>query len=263
MRRPASRTLRAVARSIELPSCTQCGAVPRSRRQPHCHYCGAVLPWEIWDELSQHRLEVTRVEARDLEDALEEAGGAKGRAQHRSAARRRLRRLRRRMAHRDPNGGGGGGLDPTGALAIGAYIAIPAGLIFLQTASRDHFVAIFVGLLALALAAALWSQSAGRKERRRRSVRERIARNQGSRHVKSAVLAVSAPRVVPGTEATWKRAVTLFTAGRRQIVVLASDDLQLEAGDLGIASLFGTSLVSFERLGRRGEGVPVAPGSTL
>lgn len=257
MRGPASRTLRALARSIELPCCTQCGAAPRSRRQPSCHYCGAVLPWEVWDELSKHRLEVTRVEARELEDALEEAGRPGGRAPHRSAARRRLRRLRRRMPHRDPNGGGGG-LDPAGAFAIGAYIAIPAGLIFLQRASQDHFFATFIGLLVLALAAAIWSQSAGRKARRRRSARERIARSHGSRHVKSAVLAVSPPRVVPGTEATWQRAVTLFTAGRRQIVVLAGDDVQLEAGDLGIASLFGTSLVAFERLGRRVGGASAA-----
>lgn len=47
---------------VDLPYRVQCGAAPSPRGQSNCDFCGAVLPWELWDELSRARVEVTPVD---------------------------------------------------------------------------------------------------------------------------------------------------------------------------------------------------------
>ena len=57
---------------VDLPSCVQCGAAPE-KGGPDCAYCGAVLPWELWDEPSNRRVEITPVQETVLDEALERA----------------------------------------------------------------------------------------------------------------------------------------------------------------------------------------------
>lgn len=58
---------------VDLPSCVPCGAAPEKRGEPDCACRGAVLPWELWDELSKRRVELTPVQETVLDEALERA----------------------------------------------------------------------------------------------------------------------------------------------------------------------------------------------
>ena len=49
--------------ALQLPRCAECGAPIRSREDETCSYCGAALPWELWDEISNRRIELVEVDA--------------------------------------------------------------------------------------------------------------------------------------------------------------------------------------------------------
>ncbi|MEE2940252.1 MAG: zinc ribbon domain-containing protein [Planctomycetota bacterium] len=225
---------------VDLPNCVQCGAAPTKRGEPACAYCGAVLPWELWDELSKRRVEVTPVQETALDQALQRAQrSASGPI---SRARSRIQRMRRRRrranavaaeTYRDRRRVEGlVGFCAFGVFALASWVI-------------EQPVAGTIGVVVIG--GVVWSlvKTNGRRSGATRVGRRRGLRRHGEARVAASVLAVSQPELTPGTETHWRRVVTLHVGRGHQRVLLASADVGVRAGDTGIANVLGNELVGF------------------
>lgn len=241
---------------VDLPNCVQCGAAPEERRQLECAYCGAVLPWELWDELSKRRVEVTPVQETALDEALERA--RRSAASPGSRIRSRIRRMRRRRERRQREGARaaatGGDMEEqlVGVLLILGFFVILA----FATLVIEHPVAGAIGMVVIVVTAWGVVKVNGRRQDSTRVKRRRSLRRQGESRVAASVLAVSQPELTPGTETHWRRVVTLHVSRGHQRVLLADAEVGVRAGDTGIAKVFGNELVGF----RVHENVVESPG---
>lgn len=227
---------------VDLPYCVQCGAAPKKRRQPSCAYCGAVLPWELWDELSKRRVEITPVQETALENAMARARRSASAPRARSRARiRRMRSLRRRenRYHRTPKQDEA---DQTVMTFIMGGLVVLAGMGMLL--SRYPIIGSVV-VLVVAQTAWLISRAVTSRRHERTVRRRRAKRRHGEARIAASVLAVSQPELTPGTESHWQRIVTLHVSRGHQRVLLAKADVGIRAGDTGVASVLGNELVDF------------------
>ena len=225
---------------VDLPNCVQCGAAPTKRGEPNCAYCGAVLPWELWDELSKRRIEITPVQETALDEAIERA--RRSASSPASRIRSRIRRMRRRRER-----------ARTAATEVDeekqrAAVLVYCGLFGAWALASWTIEQPVAGMiLAVVLGGAVWGlvRSKGRRQDAARVQRRRALRRRGEARVAASVLAVSQPELTPGTETHWRRVVTLHVNRGHQRVLLAGADVGVRAGDTGIANVLGNELVGF------------------
>lgn len=227
---------------VDLPYCIQCGAAPEARHQLNCAFCGAVLPWELWDELSRERVEITPVDEASIEAAIERAERFATSRRPRSA--RRLRRLRdlRRQRRDKRRVQEAEGEEQAVGLAIGAGLFLLFGM---GSLIAKHPL---IGLLVLtAIGGGVWLVVRSIRARRRgQDARaRRSTRRNGRVQLPASVLTVGQPELTPGTETHWRRVVTLYVRRGHQRVLHADADVEVRAGDTGVASVLGNELIDF------------------
>lgn len=225
---------------VDLPNCVQCGAAPTKRGEPECAYCGAVLPWELWDELSKRRVEITPVQETALDEALQRA--RRSASNPASRIRSRIRRMRRRRERARTAATEAD--EETQRTAVLVYCGL-FGIWALASWAIEQPVAGTILIVVLGGAFWVFAKSKGRREDAVRVRRRRALRRHGEARIAASVLAVSQPELTPGTETHWRRVVTLHVGRGHQRVLLAGADVGIRAGDTGVANVFGNELVGF------------------
>ena len=211
---------------VDLPNCVQCGAAPTKRGEPECAYCGAVLPWELWDELSKRRVEITPVQETALDEALQRA--RRSASNPASRIRSRIRRMRRRRERARTAATEAD--EETQRTAVLVYCGL-FGIWALASWAIEQPVAGTILIVVLGGAFWVFAKSKGRREDAVRVRRRRALRRHGEARIAASVLAVSQPELTPGTETHWRRVVTLHVGRGHQRVLLAVISLNGADGD--------------------------------
>lgn len=234
--------------ALQLPRCAECGAPIRSRDDENCGYCGSITPWELWDEISDRRIELVETDVLSFEAAIYRVE----RSTEFAGASLRATRARRRGRPRPPR------TDEHGNIVAEAsaetVLAFAGGFVLMVLAivlSKGRGLSWIIAPVAYAalLAAIQWrkrSHAWERFRRKRRASRER----RPSVPLAAGVLEISAPREhTTSPELGRVRIVVLHTL-RGEHLVVAPEDLTIEAGDVGIATVRGVDLAAFQAMSR-------------
>lgn len=233
---------------LQLPRCAECGASLRSRDDEHCPFCGTVLPWDLWDEIAQARIELVETDALSFEAAIYKVEKSTELAGEALRAKRTRIRLRPRPTRRRTDDEEG--LPPEMVPEALLWFALSFGSgIGLMVITGQHFW-FFVTFIAGVIALGLRQDRAKKKEARRFAEKRKRYRERG--HVfplAAGVLEVGPPEFHDQAPDQGRvRIVVLHDARGNQHVGLAGEDTEVRAGDVGIATLRGFWLVSFRKM---------------
>lgn len=232
--------------ALQLPRCAECGAPIRSREDETCSYCGAALPWELWDEISNRRIELVEVDALSFEAAIYRVERSREFAGASLRATRARRRGRPRPPRTDEHGNVVQEASAEAALAfVGGFVLMV--VVIILTKGRGLSWLIAPAAYGALLSAIQWRKRSRAWERFRR--KRRASRERGrSVPIAAGVLEVGPPREhATHPERERVRTVVLHTLKGEHLVV-APEELAIEAGDVGIATVRGVELAAFQTM---------------
>ena len=233
--------------ALQLPRCAECGAPIRSREDETCSYCGAALPWELWDEISNRRIELVEVDTLSFEAAIYRVERSREFAGASLRATRARRRGRPRPPRTDEHGNVVQAASAETALAfVGGFVLMVVVIILTKGRGLSW-------LIAPAPTAPSSPRSSGASAAAHGSVSGGSEGPPGSGEGASPSPRAcwrSAPaRARAAPSASEVRTVVLHTLKGEHLVV-ASEDLAIEAGDVGIATVRGVELAAFQIMSR-------------
>ena len=229
--------------ALRFPNCGECGASIRSHDDEVCPFCGAALPWELWDEISARRIELVEADALTFEAAIYRVERSDAYAGQKLRARRARMRLRPKRPKLDAQGN-----IQTPATAEATLAVVGGGVLTILAIilMRGNGLALLVPIMYGALLATLEWRKRQRTEERLAKKRKAYFLGGHSFPLAAGVLEVAAPATHgEGDDAKRARAVVLHTAKGDQHVLLAPTDLEIEPGQVGIATVRGLDLLSF------------------
>ena len=229
--------------ALRFPDCAECGASIRSHDDDACPFCDTVIPLELWDEISENRIQLIEADALSFEAAVYRVERSDAFAGEKLRARRRRRRLRPKRPKPDAQGNVRTPATAETLLAfVGGGILTVIGVILL----RGHGLALLIPFAYAGLLATVQWRQRSREDRRFANKRARYFQGGHSYPLAVGVLEVTPPQTHgSGDDARRARTVVLYTAKGDQHVLLASPESELSPGDVGIATVRGIDLVTF------------------
>lgn len=234
--------------ALQLPRCAECGASIKSRDDENCRFCGALLPWELWDEISNQRIELVETDALSFEAAIYRVERSQEFAGASLRATRARRRDRPRPPRTDEHGNLVGEVDAETVLAfVGGFVLMVVAIIL----SKGRGPAWIIAPLAYAamLATVQWRKRKKAWERFRK--KRKASRERGlSIPMAAGILEIGPPREhAKSPDRGRVRTVVLHTLKGEHLLV-APEDLEIAAGDVGIATVRGVDLPAFQAMSK-------------
>lgn len=232
----------------DYPNCSQCGGAPTSRDEENCRFCSAPLPWSEYDLRS--RRAVVLVPSRSMDDAVlrvETTPEFHRATLERRGVKTRHRRARRRRREQREHGAHGVTYDEDDATLhwiVCGVLVLPMAIFWGGQFVMQSPVYMAIAVLVIA-GLAVWGarQSATTSTRNWRRVVPKTRRAEAA-----GILELGPPRAVSRRRDDMVRDVTLRLNRRRTKTFPADVELDLHAGDVGIARFRGGRMDGFERL---------------